>query len=110
MKYQKIINLLDSTPNEPSKFRTKHCAKINDDSCGTYNANSQIKFKTSTLKSSLCDYSDAYVLVKRTITVPNTAAANNGDKKVILKNCAPFTDCISKINNVQVDNAKDIDV
>ena len=88
MKYQKIINLLDSTPNEPSKFRTKHCAKINDDSCGTYSC------KTSTLKSSLCDYSDAYVLVKRTITVPNTAAANDGDKKVILKTCAPFTDCI----------------
>ena len=63
------------------------------------------------LRSSLCDYSDAYILVKGNITVNNTAAdgaaANNTNKKVIFKNCAPFTDCISKINNIQVDNAKD---
>ena len=66
------------------------------------------------LRSSLCDYSDAYILVKGNITVNNTAAdgaaANNTNKKVIFKNCAPFTDCISKINNAQVDNAKDIDI
>ena len=64
------------------------------------------------LRSSLCDYSDAYILVKGNITVNNTAAdgaaANNTNKKVIFKNCAPFTDCISKINNTQVDNGKDI--
>ena len=66
------------------------------------------------LRSSLCDYSDAYILVKGNISVNNTAAdgaaANNTNKKVIFKNCAPFTDCISKINNIQVDNAKDIDI
>ena len=66
------------------------------------------------LKSSLCDYSDAYIFVKGTITVNNTAAAdanaNNTNKKVIFKNCAPFTKCISEINNTQVDNAKDIDI
>ena len=66
------------------------------------------------LKSSLCDYSDAYILVKGTITVNNTAAAdagaNNTYKKVIFKNCAPFTNCISEINNTQVDNANDIDI
>ena len=66
------------------------------------------------LKSSLCDYSDAYILVKGTITVNNTAAAeanaNNTDKKVIFKNCAPFTNCISEINNTQIENAKDIDI
>ena len=66
------------------------------------------------LKSSLFDYSDAYILVKRTITVNNTAAAdadaNNANKKVILKNCAPFTDSKSEINNVEIDNAKDIDI
>ena len=66
------------------------------------------------LKSSLCDYSDAYILVKGTISVNNTAAqgaaANNTNKKVIFKNCAPFTNCISKINNTQIDNAKDIDI
>ena len=66
------------------------------------------------LKSSLCDYSDAYMLVKETITVNNTAAAdadaNNTNKKVIFKNCAPFSNCISEINNTQVENAKDIDI
>ena len=66
------------------------------------------------LKSSLCDYSDAYILAKGTISVNNTAAqgaaANNDDKKVIFKNCAPFTNCISEINNTQIDNAKDIDI
>ena len=66
------------------------------------------------LKSSLCDYSDAYILVKGTITVNNTAAAdadaNNTNKTVIFKNCAPFTNRVSEINNPQVDNAKDIDI
>ena len=66
------------------------------------------------LKSSLCDYSDAYILVKGTISVTNTAAAgagaNNINKKLIFKNCAPFTNCISEINNTQIDNAKDIDI
>ena len=67
------------------------------------------------LKSSLCDYSDAYILVNGTISVNNTAAAdaaaaNNTNKKLILKNCAPFPNCISEINNTQVYNAKDIDI
>ena len=81
---------------------------------GAYNVNSQIKFKTAMLKSSLCDYNDTYILVKGTISVNNTAAqgaaANNPNKKVIFKNCAPFTNCISEINNTQIDNAKDIDI
>ena len=64
MEYQKIINLLDNTSKEPSKFRTKNWAEINDDSRLTYNSNSQIKFKTIMLKSSLCSYSDAYIVVK----------------------------------------------
>ena len=66
------------------------------------------------LKSSLCDYSHAYVDVKGTITVNNTPAAdanaNNTNKKVIFKNCAPFTNCITEINNTDIDNAKDIDI
>ena len=66
------------------------------------------------LRSSLCDYSDAYILVKRNITVNNTAgtgaAANNTNKKIVFKNCAPFTNCMSKINNTQVDNAEYIDI
>ena len=113
MEYQKIANLIDDTPNQPSKFRTRNWVEINDESRGTYNVNSQIKFKTAMLKSSLCDYSDAYILAKGTISVNNTAAganANNTDKKVKFKNCAPFTNCISEINNTQIDNAKDLDI
>ena len=115
MEYQKRANLIDdNTLNQPSKFRTRNWVEINDESRGAYNVNSQIKFKTTILKSSLCDYSDAYTLVKGTITVNNTvaqgAAANNTNKKVIFKNCAPFTNCISEINNTQIGNAKDIDI
>ena len=87
--------------------------KINDESLETYNINSQIRFKTSMLVTSLCDYSDAYILVKGTITVAKTGIAatpNNANKKVIFKNCAPFTSCISRINNTKVDDAEYIDV
>ena len=59
MEYQKIANLLDNASNQPSKFRTKNWVEINDESRGTYAVNKQIKFKTSMLRSSLCDYSDA---------------------------------------------------
>ena len=64
------------------------------------------------LKSSLCDYNDTYILVSVTITVPNTGTAANpiNTKNIIVKNCAPFTDCISEINNTQIDNAKDTDI
>ena len=111
MKYQKIANLIDdNTLNQPSKFKTRNWIEINDESRGAYNVNSQIKFKTAMLKSSLCDYIDAYIVVKGTISVNNTAAANSTNKKVIFKNCAPFTNCISEINNTQIDNAKDIDI
>ena len=115
MEYLKIVNLIDgNTLNQPSKFKTRNWIEINDESRGAYDVNSQIKFKTTMLKSSLCDYSDAYILVKGTITVNNTAAqgaaANNTNKKVIFKNCTPFTNCISEINNTQIDNAKDIDI
>ena len=115
MEYQKIANLIDdNTLNQPSKFRTRSWIETNDESRGAYNVNSQIKFKTTMLKSSLCNYSDAHILVKGTITFNNTAAqgaaANNTNKKVIFKNCAPFTNCISEINNKQIDNAKDIDI
>ena len=97
MEYQKIANLLDSASNKPSKFRTKNWVEINDESRGTYSVNRQINFKTSMLRSSLCDYSDAYILVKGNISVNNTTAAdadaNNANKKVIFKHCVPFTDC-----------------
>ena len=69
MECQKIRNLLDIASNQPSKFRIKNQVEINDDSRGTYSVNRQIKFKTIMLRSSLCDYSDAYILAKGTITV-----------------------------------------
>ena len=69
MEYQKIINLLDNTPNQLSKFRTKNWIEINDQSRGVYNTNSDIRFKTTMLKSSLCYHSDTYILVKGTITI-----------------------------------------
>ena len=102
MEYQKIITLLDNTPKQETKFRTKNWVEINDELYGVYSTGSQIKFKTSMSRSSLCDLSNAYIFVKGTITVPNTrtaAAPNNRNKKVIFKSCDPFTDCISKINN-----------
>ena len=114
MECQKIANLLNDESNKPSKFRTRNWVEINDEARGTYSPNKQIKFKTSMLRSSLCDYSDAYILVKGNITVNNTAAdgadANNDNKKVIFKNCAPFTNCISEINNTDIDNATYIDI
>ena len=117
MEYQKIANLLDDNKsNQPSKFRTKNWVEINDESRETYNVNSQIKFKTTMLKSSLCDYSDAYILIKGTITITGAGTdaasrqADERDKGVVFKNCAPFTNCISEINNTQVDNAKDTDI
>ena len=116
MEYQKIANLIDDTSNKPSKFRTKNWVEINDESRKTYNFNSQIKFKTTILKFSLCDYSDAYILVKGKIMINGAGAdaaatqADERDKGAAFKNCAPFTNCISEISNTQVDNAKDIDI
>ena len=114
MEHEKITNFLDSASNKPSKFRARNWVEINDDIRGAYSPNKQIRFKTAMLRSSLCDYSDAYILVKKNISVNNTAAAaadpNNRNKKVIFKNCAPFTNCISKINNNLIDNAEYIDI
>ena len=110
MEYQKIANLLNDESNEPLKFRARNWVEINNDVRRVYSPNKQIRFKTATLRSSLCDYSDAYILVKGIITVNGTAvdgaAANNTNKKGIFKNRAPFTNCISKINNTQIDNAE----
>ena len=97
MEYQKIASWLNGVSNQPFKFRTKNWVEINDESRRVYAAGSDIKFKTTMLRSSLCDYSDAYILVKGNISVNNIAAAyadaNNTNKKVIFKNCAPFTKC-----------------
>ena len=114
MKNQKIVNLLDDTTNQPSKFRTRNWVEINDVESKERYDNSNIRFKTSVVRSNLCDYSDSYILAKGAMTVPNTAAAgtagSNANKKVIFKNYAPFTDCITQINNTQIDDAQKIDV
>ena len=106
--------MLDSASSKPSKFRTRNSVETNDDIRGAYSPNKQIRYKTAMLRSSLCDYSDAYILVKENISVINNAsagaAANNRNKKVIFKDCAPFTNCISNINNTQIDSAEYIDI
>ena len=115
MEHQKITNLLDSASNQPSKFRTRNWVKINDKSRGTYNSN-DIKFKTTMLRSNLCDYTDTCILVKGTITI--TGAGNDyaaklldeRDKGVTFKNCVLFTKCMGRINNTGSDNAQDIDI
>ena len=81
MEYQKIANLLDDASNKSSKFRTRNWVEINDDIRGAYSPNKQIRFKTAMVRSSLCDYGDAYILAKGNISVNNTAAANNTTKK-----------------------------
>ena len=115
MEYQKTANLMLSevthnVSNKLSKFRTRNWVEINNNIRRAYSPNKQIRFKTAMLRSSLSDYSDPYILVKGNITVSNNAgvwlAANNINKKVIFKNCAPFTNCISKINNTQIDNVE----
>ena len=106
MEYQIMINLLDDTTNQSPKFRTRNWVEINDESRGTYDYNSDMKFKSLMLSSILCGYNDVHIRVKASITVPNTAdqgaALNNTNKKVLFKNFAPFTSFISKINNTQV--------
>ena len=115
MEYQKTANLLDTESSQPSKFRTRNWVKINYESRGTY-TRKDIKFKTTMLKSNLCDYADAYILVKGTITVTGVgddAAAKRLDernKRLIFKYCAPFTKCISRRNNKDIDTAQVIDI
>ena len=122
MEYNKINNLLLSEDNENemseqlSKSVTREYVRVNNLS-NTYNENKSIRFKTSMLRSNLCDYSDAYILVKGTITV-TTPGTNNGtnnirDKRnrpLILKNNAPFVSCITRINGELIEDADDLDI
>ena len=81
MEYQKTINLLHILPNQPLKFKTKNWFEINDNPRGTYNTNSQIKFKTSILMSSLCDYSDACILFNGIIRIVGRGAGAAADER-----------------------------
>ena len=104
MEYKKIANLLESTSDNLSKFRTRNWVKINAKSRGNYE-NSDIRFKTTMLRSNLCDYADSYIIVKGTIGITGAGddavarQADERDKGVTFKNCAPFTKCINRINN-----------
>ena len=130
MEFRKIINSLDTISDNKDlpKFVTKKWVEVYDQSQENYNPNKEIKIKTSMLRSDLCDFSDAYIVAKGNITVtkktfttddieaPNATATNTandnafGEKKLVLKNNAPFINCISKIIGVKIDNAEDLDV
>ena len=90
MEFQKIIKLLDNTSNQLSDFRTKNWVEINHVSRGNYSTGSQIKFKAKMLKSSLCDYIDAQILIKRTITITGAGSTarqqDERNKDVVFKN------------------------
>ena len=111
MEFQKIINLLDVTSDNKdlSRFVTKKWMKVYDQSEKNYNTNKEIRIKTSMLRSDLCDYSSAYIIVKGYIIVINPDNAKR-NKAVAFKNTAPFINCISKINGMKIDNAEDLDV
>ena len=118
METQKIVNLLNDSDNENSKFATKKWYVIDSESKGNYSHHNPIKFLTKSIESSLCDYSDAYILVTGNITVTRTIAGDpvqrkqplNAATQVVFKNCAPFKDCRTEINDTFVDYADFINI
>ena len=115
METQKIVNLLGDANNESSKFATRKWYVINDQNNIDYGEGNEdsttVKFETKVIKSNLCDYSDAYILVTGDIT----ATGGDANTKVVFKNCAPFTKliyfiCITQINDEHVDNADNLDI
>ena len=109
MEYDKVNDLLDSESKNLSKFVTREYVKANSLS-NMFNENKSIRFKTPMLQSDLCDYSDAYVLIKGTITVAGNAPRDRQNRPVILKNNAPFISCITGINGELIEDADDLDV
>ena len=135
MEFQKLVKFLDTTFDNKDlpKFVTKKCTEVYDQSEKKYKPNKEIRIKTSMLRSDLCDFSDAYIVVKGNITVvkkiftaadfeppnnivANATATNNAsnnafnEKKLVFKNNALFINCTSKINGIKTDNAEDLDV
>ena len=106
MEYQKIVNLLDTTSDKMPRFSTKKWIDVHDQS-GTgkdrYKPSKQIRFKTSMLRSGLCDYNRAYIVVKGKIIVTRPNNTTEYNKKLAFKNNAPFISCISEINNTLID-------
>ena len=135
MEFQKIVNLLDITSDNKDlpRYVTKKWIEVYDQSEKNYNVNNEIRIKTPIIRSDLCDFSDAYIVVKGDITVDkkaftaddfealnntaaNTIATNNAnnnafdEKKLVFKNDASFINCITKINGIKIDTAEDLDV
>ena len=116
MEYQKITNLLGTTPDEVPRFITIKWIEVYDQLGNAedwYKWSKQIRFKTSMLRSDLCDFSDAYIVVKGTITLTKDADRGFTDVRnryLAFENNAPFPSCVSEINNVLINNAEDLDV
>ena len=116
MEYKKITNLIDILLDNMLRFITKKWVEVHDQSGSAEDRckpSQQIRFKTSMLRSDLCDFSDPYIIIKEDIIL--TKEANRGfidirNRSLAFKNNAPFTNCTSKINNVLIDNAVDLDV
>ena len=111
MEFQKIANFLDTTSDDKDlpRFVAKKWIEVYDQPEKDYNLNQEIRIKTSMLRSDLCNFSDAYIVVQGTITVINPDGGKR-NKAAAFKNNAPFINCISKTNGVQIDNAEDLDV
>ena len=113
MEYDKINNLLGSERENVSKFVTREYVRVNSLS-NTYNENKSIRFKTPMLRSDLCNYADAYILVNGTITVTAAEGAKNirdkKNRKLISKNNVPFVSCITRINGELIEDADDLDI
>ena len=110
MEHYKISKRLNDS--SVSNFVTKKLVGVNDLSSGQYTVNKNKRFKISMLTSDLCDYSDKYIVVKRTIDLLATAANENDKalKNAAFKNNAPFRSCISKINSILIDNVEGLDI
>ena len=106
METQKIVNLLNGSENDNSNFATKKWYIIDSESNGNYSQNDEIKFLTRPIESSLCDYSDAYILVTGNIT----ATPNNAATQAVFKNCAPFEKCRTEMNEALVDETDFINI
>ena len=106
METQKIVNLLNNSENEYSKFATKQWYVIGSESKGKYSHENPIKFLTNSLESNICDYSDAYILVTRN----NAVVGADDNTKVAFKNCSPFRKCRIEINETFINEAEHINI
>ena len=114
MENQKIINLLNKDDIDSEHFATKKWYIINDENNTNYGVNKDtgennpdtIKYNTRVLKTNLCDYAEAYILIDGTIRATNAVNAT----RLALKNCAPFTKCNLEINDEHVDTAENLNI